>query len=121
METPLTVKINNLTYTISQVDDKDNKDFYDKENDCLKLFGQTNYVEQTIKIWKFLTTERQRKTIIHELVHAFHDAYLGSQHVKDKFDEEDICCFVESYIEEILELTNYIVFKLHNIGYIEEE
>lgn len=121
MDFPITIKINNLTYRVLLVDDKDDPNFYDKEKDNIKLFGETNFVNQTIRIWKYLPEERKRTTIMHELTHAYFDCYLTSQHIKDEFDEEDICCFVASYSEQIIELTNYILFNLHNIGYIMEE
>lgn len=121
MDFPITIKVNNLTYKVILVEDKDDKNFYDKETDNLKMFGETNFVNQTIRIWKHLTDERKRITIMHEITHVFYDSYLTSQHIKDQFDEEDICCFVASYSEEIIKLTDYVIFNLHNIGYIIEE
>ena len=95
------VKIKDYIYEIIEVDDTDT-DFY-KDGD-LMLYGQTTYLTQTIKIYKNLPIERKRETLIHELTHAFHDAYLTSFHLKDKFDEEDVCCFMSSYGEDIIKI-----------------
>lgn len=98
------VKIKEYEYEIVEVD-KDEKDFTN-ENGDLQLYGQTIYDEQKIKIYKHLNPTRKMITLIHELTHAFHDVYLASQHIKDKFDEEDICCFVASYSEDILKIVD---------------
>lgn len=97
------VKIKNYEYEIIEVDDTD-KDFM--ENGDIKLFGQTIYSKQLIKIYKDLPFPRKRETLIHELTHAFYDVYLGSYHIKDKFDEEDIACFMGTYSEDILKIVN---------------
>lgn len=97
------VKIKDYEYEIIEVDDTD-KDF--KTNEGLLLYGQTNYEHQTIKLYKNALPVRKRQTLIHELTHAFMDIYLASQHIKDKFDEEDICCFMASYSEDILKIVN---------------
>lgn len=115
----VTTKINNTTWKISLARKKeDNEDFYD-ENGVLCLFGQTNFVTQEIFISNEVTDERKMLTIIHELTHAFHDVYLASQHIKEKFDEEDICCFMASYSQEILDLAKVIYFQLKNEEYLE--
>lgn len=98
------IKIKNYTYTIEEVDNK-NQEFVNKDGN-LKLYGQTIYTEQKIKIYKYLTKERKRETLIHELTHAFWDVYMASYHLKNKFDEEDICCFIASYGEEIIKITD---------------
>lgn len=115
----VTTKINNTTWKISLVRSKeDNEDFYDKDG-VLCLYGQTNFPTQEIFISNEVTDERKLLTIIHELTHAFHDVYLASQHIKDKFDEEDICCFMASYSQEILGLAKVIYFQLKNEEYLE--
>lgn len=97
------VKIKNFDYEIIEVDYTD-KDFV--ENGELKLFGQTIYSEQLIKIYKNIPMSRKRETLIHELTHAFFDVYLQSYHIKDKFDEEDVACFMGTYSEDILKIVN---------------
>lgn len=97
------VKIKNYEYEIIEVDDTDT-DFF--KNGRLRLFGQTIYSKQLIKIYKNMSITRKRETLKHELTHAFFDVYLNSYHLKDKFDEEDICCFMATYSEDILKITN---------------
>jgi len=97
------IKIKNYDYEIIEVDNTD-KDFM--ENGDLKLFGQTIYSKQLIKLYKDLPFPRKRETLIHELTHAFYDVYLNSYHIKDKFDEEDIACFMGTYSEDILNIVN---------------
>lgn len=97
------IKIKDYEYTIVEVDDTDT-DFV--KNRKLVLYGQTIPEKQLIKIYKGLTPVRKKQTLIHELTHAFYDVYLASYHVKDKFDEEDICCFMASYSEDILKMVN---------------
>lgn len=106
------IKIKNYEYEIKEVE-KEEKGFKTEDND-LRLYGQTNYEEQVIKIYKNLPYQRKRDTLIHELTHAFHDVYLASQHVKDKFDEEDICCFMASYSEDILNIVNEYFKEIKN-------
>ena len=98
------IRINNYDYEIVEVDETE-KSFFN-ENDDLLIYGRTTYEKQLIEIYKDLTPIRKRQTLIHELTHAFFDVYLASQHIKDKFDEEDICCFIASYSEEILKKVN---------------
>lgn len=97
------IKIKDYEFNIIEVD-KTDKDFV--RNDDLMLYGQTVYENQTIKVYKNLPYIRKRQTLIHELTHAFMDVYLASYHLKDKFDEEDICCFMGTYSEDILKIVN---------------
>lgn len=98
------IKIKDYEYEIKEVDITE-KDFQTDDGD-VRLYGQTIYQEQVIKLYKDLPYQRKRNTLIHELTHAFHDVYLSSQHIKDKFDEEDICCFMASYSEDILKIVD---------------
>lgn len=102
------VKIKDYEYEIIEVED--DKDFFD-ENNNLRLYGQTIYEKQLIKIYKELPPIRKRQTLIHELTHAFYDVYFASYHIKDKFDEEDICCFMGTYGEDIINIVNKYFIK----------
>lgn len=97
------IRIKDFEFEIIEVEDND-ENFV--KNGNLVLYGQTNFIEQKIKIYKNLTDVRKRKTLIHELTHAFCDVYLQSQHVKDRFNEEDICCFMASYSEDIIRIVD---------------
>lgn len=98
------IKIKNYEYEIKEVDNAE-KDFFNSDNELI-IYGQTHYEKQLIRIYKHLSYQRKRDTLIHELTHAFHDVFLSSQHIKDKFDEEDVCCFMASYSEDILKIVN---------------
>lgn len=102
------VKIKDYIYTIIEVDEHDRDLFSDGE---LILYGLTKHVTQEIKIYKHLSVIRRRETLIHELTHAFCDVYINSFHIKDKFDEEDICCFMATYSEDILKIVNKYLEK----------
>ena len=97
-------KIKEYEYEVIEVE-KEEKDFKNEDGE-LRLYGQTIFEEQKIKIYKNLKPRRKRETLIHELTHAFYDVYLASYHIKDKFDEEDICCFMATYSEDILKIVN---------------
>lgn len=97
------VKIKDYEYTIIEVDNTDG-DFY--KNGDLRLYGQTRYVDQIIKIYKDLSPIRKRQTLIHELTHAFLDVYLAGQVLTNKYNEEDVCCFIATYSEDILRIVN---------------
>ena len=105
------VKIKNYEYEIIEIEN--DEDFF--ENGQLKLYGDTNSITQKIRIYKHLTHSRKKETVIHELTHAFHDTYLASFHIKDKFDEEDVCCFLASYGEEIINIANKYFEKSDSI------
>ena len=97
------VKIKDYEYEIIEVDNTDGA-FY-KDGD-LKLYGQILYEGQIIKIYKDLSPIRKRQALIHELTHAFLDVYLQGQSLTNKYNEEDVCCFIATYSEDILCIVN---------------
>jgi len=97
------IKIKNYEWEIIEVDDTDKDFVVDSE---IRLFGQTIYSKQLIKLYRDIPITRKRETLIHELTHAFYDVYLNSYHIKDKFDEEDIACFMATYSEDILKIVD---------------
>ena len=97
------IKIKDYEYTIIEGDNTDNDLCKAGE---LKYYGRTLYLEQIIKIYKDLSPIRKRETLIHELTHAFLDVYLANDCLKDKFNGEDICCFMGTYSEDILRIVN---------------
>jgi hypothetical protein len=97
------IKVKDYEYTIIEVDDTDG-DFY--KNGDLKLYGQARFVDQIIKIYKDLSPIRKRQTLIHELTHVFIDVFLSGQAQRNKYNEEDICCFIATYSEDILRIVD---------------
>lgn len=75
-----TINILGLTYTIEEVDQV-NKD--------QRMFGEVDYVTQTIKIEKGLTKEKKVNILIHETLHAIFER-LNFQ--KENEDEHLIDC-----------------------------
>lgn len=56
-----TINILGLTYTIEEVEQVDKNQ---------RMFGEVDYVTQTIKIEKGLTKEKKVNVLIHEVLHA---------------------------------------------------
>ena len=100
------VRIKDYEYKITETNDKTDTEFWNKERGELILFGSCNNVSCEIKIWKDVSETQKRKTLVHELTHAFLFVYWGSYNLKEKYDNEDMCCFVETYAEDILKITN---------------
>lgn len=98
------IKIKDYDYRIEEVDEN-YKEFFNDEKELI-FYGRTIYEKQLIQLYKHLNSKRKRDTLIHELTHAFYDVYLNSYHIKDKFDEEDICSFMASYSEMIIDIAN---------------
>ena len=73
-----------------------------EENVC----GITHFSEGEIYINKDISDYLIKRTIRHELTHAFLFSYGMGQY--EEFSEENVCDFVETYGEDIVEMTNYI-------------
>lgn len=97
------IKVKDYEYTIIEVEDTDG-DFV--KNGVLQLYGQAIYDKQIIKLYKDLSPIRKRQALIHELTHVFLDVYLAGQSLTGKFNEEDVCCFIATYSEDILRIVN---------------
>ena len=97
------VKIKDYEYEIIECD-KTDSDIYNSGE--VKYYGRTFYMSQVIKIYKYLSPIRKRQTLIHELTHAFLDVYLAGQSLTGKYNEEDVCCFMGTYSEDILRIVN---------------
>lgn len=114
------VKIKDYEFEITETNDKDDKEFWDKEQDHLILFGNCNFVDCEIKVWKDLSPIQKRKTLTHELTHAFLFAYWSSYNIKERYDNEDVCCFMETFAKDIFEIVeNYFDYSAMN-KYIEK-
>lgn len=55
------INILGLTYTIEEVEQVDKN---------TRLFGEINYVDQTIKLEKGLSEEKKLNVLLHEIIHA---------------------------------------------------
>lgn len=81
-----------------------NADLAELNPDDNAYLGLTKYISQTILIRSDLSHELTRRTVIHELVHCFLFSF-GMQ--TDKYDEEQLCNFVEAHMDAILDITNH--------------
>lgn len=86
------LKIKNITWNVIFCDRPDPKD-----DDCI---GLTTDGEHTIRISNKIEHETLDQTIIHELTHAYIYTYGFSQY--DKYTDENLCDFMQTYIFDIL-------------------
>lgn len=100
------IKVGNCSYKIIEVNNKSDKDLWDRGKNELRLYGLCDNVNGIIKIWKDLPNDRKRRTLTHEITHAFLNAYWDSFNLKGRYDNEDMCCFMEAFGEDILRITN---------------
>lgn len=108
------VKINNIYYRIIETNNKNDKELWDRKGNELRLYGMCDNINGVIKIWEDLPYDRKRRTLTHELTHAFLNAYWDSFNIKGKYDQEDMCSFVEAFGEDILKIVNeYFLEKEH--------
>lgn len=97
------VVIKDYNYEIIECGNDDARFYKDGE---IILFGEVDYIRQEIRLYKHLTYRRKREALIHELTHAFLDAYMGGSHIKGEYNEEDLCCFMSAYSEDIIKITD---------------
>lgn len=95
----MTITINNFNWTVSFVQS------FDKEK-----FGTTRYLTQEIQVLDSLSMEETRRTMIHELVHAFMQSYGFNQ--IDEWDTEVVCDFISTYADSIVKMTDEVMIGL---------
>lgn len=71
--------------------------------DNTDIVGNTDNRMFKISLVKDLDCVSKRKTLIHELTHAFIYSYGFSDY---EFKEENVCYFFETYSEDILKIVN---------------
>lgn len=108
----ITVQINNFTYEVKF--EGDGESVYLKEDSNGRLvFGLCEYAKNIIHIHKDLPEDRMRHTIIHELTHAYIEAY-GLYHTSCENDE-GVCDFMGSYAEDIVREADRIQRKYKDV------
>ena len=102
------VKIKDYEYKITETSNKKDKRLcYTDENNF--AIGTCNVFKQEIVVLSTLSKTRFKKTLIHEITHAFLEAYGFKDNV---FNEEEVSYFNECYIEQIMEIANaYMDYK----------
>lgn len=94
------VKIKDFEYTIIETDNKwDDRLYWDNEY----TIGICKRTTLEIIILNTLPIERIKKILIHELTHAFFEAYGFYDYI---FNEEDLCSFMGAYSEDIVYIAN---------------
>lgn len=73
-------------------------------------YGVCNHYEKKIYLDKELPDDQMRRTVVHELTHAFITSYFIER--KEHYTEEDLCEFVAIYGEEISNLAKEILKKI---------
>lgn len=81
-------KMNNIIYTIKEVEQKDFWDYKGDEQDGY-YYGQSHFQTQEVWIDKDLPIENKRKTLYHELTHVYIKEYLTSGDISP--NEETLC------------------------------
>lgn len=101
-------KVNDIEYEIVEVD---------KHDDNLKMddddyhWGVCSYIQRKIFLRKDLSFTNKKQTLIHEVTHAFIEAY-GFMQVR--LNDEIVCDFVASYLYKILEIVNLYFVEMLN-------
>lgn len=95
----VTVNINELLFTIKEASFEDIRKQGERDDEAL-LFGICDYISMEILIANTLSVEQKRRTLRHELTHAFVFAY-GFLYVSEKMKIESVCEFIGAYGGEI--------------------
>lgn len=112
-----TVKIASLTFKVLLCKDKSNTDFF-YEDGTLKMYGEANYINQTITINGYINEDRLLPAIIHELTHAYIDTIYRGVLVSrnDSFNEEEVAHFFGIYGPIIVHESKQIFLEILNGG-----
>lgn len=94
--------INDLLYRIEE-HESDDIVYLNKGESETSVFGRHVPSEQKVYIHKHLSNEAKRRTLVHELTHAFVYAY-GLEEVV--MDEEGCCKFLSIYSKRINEIAD---------------
>lgn len=108
-------KINNKTWEIKELSQKEMREELKKHNDCLeeygKYYGLTFADIQTIFLDKDLCTERKRSTLLHELGHCYILTYIT--HQSKNYNEEDVADIISNSHDIIRNIVDKY-FKVNN-------
>ncbi len=98
------IQVKDFTYKVMLVDE-DYKYLRNKDEQFENM-GLTDVIKQVIYIRNDLKPNRMFQVILHEVTHAYLDAYgfAGS-----RFTEEGVCTFIEAYGQDIYSLAQYII------------
>lgn len=94
------VIVNNLCYQI--VEEGDGEHVYDADSTRV---GLCEFRAERIYVYRDMSIRRKRRTLAHELAHAYLDAAFN---YREKYTNEDVCEFVESHAFAIIEAVDSI-------------
>lgn len=101
-------KINNKTWEIKELSQKEMREELKKHNDCLeeygKYYGLTYADIQTIFIDKDLCEERKRATLLHELGHCYIVSFIT--HLYKNYNEEDVVDIISNSHDIVREIVD---------------
>lgn len=80
------------------------------------IFGTTNYATQTIYLNPTCVMENIKRTLLHEVVHAF--LYSYGLHCIESFDKETICEFISHNLFNITEIYQQALDELYHVARI---
>lgn len=106
------VKINKFTYEVKFEGDGDNV-YLKEDSNGRMIFGLCQYGKNIIHIHKDLPIDRMRHTLIHELTHAYIEAY-GLYHTSCENDE-GVCDFMGAYGRDIIKEADRILKEYLNV------
>lgn len=109
--------IKNFNYKLFLVNEEVMKQKSDEVKAEVICLGLTKVVEQEIYIREDLRPVRMQQVLIHELTHAFIDAY---GFFSRSFTTEELCEFNEIYLTDISSLAEEIMRELFSNGQEEE-
>jgi len=107
------VKINNLNWEIKEATQKEIKEMINKrakndlEEEAItgRYYGSTYLDEQIIWIDKDLPLDRKKRTLLHELGHAYIGCYIT--HLADtSYNEELVCDIISNSFDIIREIAD---------------
>lgn len=88
--------MNYVKYAINEVEQKE---FYQIEENDGYYYGQTHFATQEVWIDKSLSTEKKRKTLIHELTHVYIREYLTSRDIEPT---KEVMCDIVANSHDII-------------------
>ena len=108
MKSSIKVNVGSLVWTIKKVP-KGSKYLIHEDGDI--CYGICNTETLTIYIQGTeLNSQLYKSYLIHEIAHAF--IFSTFAYTKRKFDEEELCCFMQYQGPEVLELVEYCYKEL---------
>lgn len=112
MKTFFEFEMNNCFYTIKEVSQEELQEENTNKEDGY-YYGQTRFIKQVILIYKDLSVEQKRKTLIHELTHVYIKEYLTTRDIRPN---EEMLCDIHANCHDIVHKIVEDYFKVSEIN-----